>query len=207
MALKDKMHIPDRADAKTKRQSKPIGIILEFLALFAFWLILSGHYKAEFIIYGALAAGLVTFMTHDLVAFAFERVEKETGSIGASLSRVWHFMLYLPWLLYQIIMANIQVALIVLNPRMPVDPAFLQFRTRLRRSYAQVIVANSITLTPGTITVNLEDGKYIVHALEPSSAGAILDGSMPNRVGAFFLEEKAPAPEPHWAHSIEELES
>jgi multicomponent Na+:H+ antiporter subunit E len=200
------MRVPVRSGYQAHWRKNAVGLALQFLALFAFWLVLSGHFKAEFIVLGALSAGLVTFLTHDLVSFVFERDQKEKTNPLLTLSRIGLFLLYLPWLFSRIVLANIQVALIVLNPRMPVEPALLQFRTRLRNTYAQVIVANSITLTPGTITVSLKDGQYIVHALVPSSAGEILQAKMQNKVGAFFLEEKEPPPKPLWAHSLEELE-
>lgn len=182
-----------------------LATALQFTVLFVFWLILSGHYEVRFIVLGALSAGLVTFLTHDLVSFVFERDEKEKTDPRLTFLRIGHFLGYLPWLLSRIVLANVRVACIVLNPRMPVEPALLQFSTQLQKTLAQVILANSITLTPGTITVNLKDGRYIVHALVPSAAGEILEAKMQNKVGAIFLEEKEPPPTPLWAHSLEEL--
>ena len=115
------------------------------------------------------------------------------------------FLAYMPWLLYQIIKANIQVASIVLNPKMPIDPVFLQFNTQLKRKVAQVILATSITLTPGTVTMILENGRYTVHALVPGSAGDLVEANMQNKVGAIFMEKKEPPPDVRWAHSLEEL--
>lgn len=196
--------MPKKATNRYRRERLTI-VASEFITLFVFWLVLSGHYHAKFIVLGALSAGLVTFLTHDLVSFVFERDQKEKTDPRLTFLRIGHFLAYLPWLLSRIVLANVQVASIVLNPRMPVAPAFLQFRTRLQRTFAQVIVANSITLTPGTITVSLKDGRYIVHALAPSTAGDILEAKIQNKVGAIFLEEREPLPTPLWAHSLEEL--
>jgi multicomponent Na+:H+ antiporter subunit E len=201
------MDISGRANRKAHRQKSLGSLVLQFVALFIFWLILSGHYQAEFIVLGALAAGLVTFLTHDLVSFIFERNQKEKADPRLTLLRIGHFLGYLPWLLSRIVLANIQVAIIVLNPRMPVEPALLQFRTRLQSTFAQVIVANSITLTPGTLTISLKDGQYIVHALVPSVAGKIREAKIQNKVGAIFLEKKEPPPTTLWAYSLEELET
>ena len=76
----------------------------------------------------------------------------------------------------------------------------------MQKTFAQVIVANSITLTPGTTSVSLKDGEYIVHALVPSAPKDILNAKMQNKVGAIFLEEKEPPPTPLWAHSLDEIE-
>jgi multicomponent Na+:H+ antiporter subunit E len=196
-----------KAPKVTKYQPRQLAsIVLQFIILFVFWLVLSGHYQAEFIILGALSAGLVTVLTHDLVSFVFHRDEREKTELRLTFVRVGRFFTYLLWLFYQIVLANVQIAYIILNPRMPIAPAFLQFHTRLQRTFAQVIVANSITLTPGTITISLKDGRYVVHTLVPSSAEKILKADMQNKVGAIFLEEKEPPSTPLWAYSLEELE-
>jgi len=181
------------------------GIALQFGALFLFWLILSGHFQVEYIVLGVLSAGLVTFLTHDLLSSVFRHGEKQRTNL-IPFTQIWRFLIYLLWLLSKIVMANLRVAYLVLHPRMPIAPAMLQFRTRLQRDISKVIVANSITLTPGTITVSLENGKYIVHALAPSLASSILKAQLQNKVGKIFMEEKEKPPAPLWAHSLEELE-
>jgi multicomponent Na+:H+ antiporter subunit E len=148
---------------------------------------------------------LVTFLTHDIFSAIFHHEETDEDSIQLAVLKFLRFLAYMPWLLYQIIKANIQVASIVLNPKMPIDPAFLQFSTRMKRTVAQVILATSITLTPGTVVVRLEDGRYTVHALVPGSAGDLVEANMQNKVGEIFMEEKEPPPEVRWAHSLEEL--
>ena len=197
-----------QAPKATKRYwHKRLAIIaLQFTFLFAFWLVLSGHYNTKYISIGALSAGLVTFLTNDLFYSLFKKGEKEQISPRNSLLQIWRFLAYLPWLLSRIIIANIQVAYLVLHPRMPIKPVLLQFQTRLQRSFAQVILANSITLTPGTVTVNLENGKYTIHVLVPPSARELLEARMQNKIGAIFMEKKESPPAARWAYSLEELE-
>ena len=179
---------------------------LQFSILLLFWLILSGHYQTKYILMGVIAAGMVTLFTHDLFYSLFHHPSEKKTNVWLALLQIWRFMAYLPWLFSRIIIANIQIAYLVLHPRMPIEPALLQFRTKLKLNLAQVILANSITLTPGTVTVNLEDGKYIIHTLVPSSAQEILTARMQNKIGAIFLENKEPPPAPQWRHSLEELE-
>ena len=179
---------------------------LEFAILFVFWLILSGHYEAKHIFLGVLSAGLVTFLTNDLFYSLSHPGEKEHNNTRFAWVQLWHFLAYLPWLLSRIINANIQVAYLVLHPRMPIEPVLLQFRTRLQSNLAQVILANSITLTPGTVTVNLEDGRYIIHVLVPSAADDILEARMQNRIGAAFGDNQEIPPAAGWVYSIKELE-
>jgi len=187
-------------------QNRLLSIILQFVVLFAFWLLLSGRYQAKYIIIGAISAALVTFLTNDLFYFALQRNELPGIKARQVLLQIWRFILYLPWLLLQIILANVQVAYLVLHPRMPIEPGLLLFRTKMRKGIAQVTLANSITLTPGTITASLEEGNYIIHNLKPPLASSLVEGTMQNRVAHVYLEEEEPKPETRWVHSLEELE-
>lgn len=196
------------SDGKAKplvRLGKISGIILQFGALFLFWLILSGHYTLKYILFGVASAALVTFLTHDIFSDIFRSKDIKADSVRLDVLKFLRFLAYMPWLLYQIIKANIQVASIVLNPKMPIDPAILQFSTTMKRKVAQVILATSITLTPGTVVILLEEGRYTVHALIPGSAGDLVEAKMQNKVGAIFSEKKEQPPDTLWAHSIEEL--
>ena len=196
-----------RLQKTTKRgQKRLISVVLQYVLLFAFWLILSGRFEAKYIVIGVLSAGLVTYFTNDLFHFALsygERVEAKTRLV---LLQLWRFLAYLPWLLSRIIMANIQVAYLVLHPKMPIDPGLLVFRTRMRKGIAQVTLANSITLTPGTITTSLENGQYIIHTLKRSLAGELESATMQNKVATVYLDEKDPPPATQWVHSQEEIE-
>ena len=177
--------------------------IQQFVLLFAFWLILSGHYQAKYIIIGAAAAAVVTWFTNDLFHSALHRGEFREIRTRLILLQLWRFIAYLPWLLSRIIMANVQVAYLVLHPKMPIDPGLLVFRTRMKKGISQVTLANSITLTPGTITVSMEDGQYVIHTLKRPLAGELEDATMQNKVGTVYLEEKEPPPATSWLHSIE----
>jgi len=202
---KAKSAVQPQEITKHNRHNRLASVVLQFVILFVFWLVLSGHYEARYIAIGAVVAGLITFLTNDLFRSLFENGKKEKTSAKSTLLQWWHFLAYLPWLLSRIIKANIQVAYLVLHPRMPIDPVFLQFRTQMRRGISQVTLANSITLTPGTVTVNLEDGRYVIHVLVPSAAGEILEARMQNKIGPIFREKEEKPPTTLWKYSIEEL--
>ena len=102
----------------------------------------------------------------------------------------FRFLLYLPWLLYQIFLANIHVMRLVLHPRMKdlIDPKIIAFDSKLKSDMARVTFANSITLTPGTITVYVSVyGRFSVHAIDQAS-GKALPGEMEERIGKVFGE-------------------
>ncbi len=186
-------------------QNRLFSIILQFFVLFAFWLLLSGRYQAKYIIIGVISAALVTFLTNDLFYSVLQRGERLGVKTRQVLLQIGHFILYIPWLLLQIILANVQVAYLVLHPRMPIEPGLLLFRTKMRKGIAQVTLANSITLTPGTITTSLEDGNYIIHNLKPPLASSLVDGTMQNKVAHVYLEEEYPKPKVRWVHSLEDI--
>ena len=178
---------------------------IEFIVLFLFWIILSGQLKIKYLLIGMFASALVTFLTHELIY-------NKTLSIGkgTSLSYIFkcasRFMLYLPWLILAIMKANITIALILIRPRMPIDPGFLQLETKLKKSLSLVTLANSITLTPGTITVELEDGKFIIHSLVHKCAGDLETSLMQNKVARIFGDnEDTTSPKCLWVHSQREL--
>ena len=187
------------------RHKRLISVVLQFAILFAFWLILSGHFQIKYILIGVFSAGLVTFLTNDLFYAALRYGERVEPGIYSVFIQILRFVAYLPWLLSRIIMANVQVAYLVLHPKMPIEPGFLIFQTRMRKGMAQVTLANSITLTPGTITVSLEKGEYIIHTLKPPLAQELVDAVMQNKVAAIYMEEKEQPPVTSWAYSLEEL--
>jgi len=151
-----------------------------FILLFAFWIIMSGHFDLFHLSLGALCALLVSLFSHDLL---FENIAAQGRHVTIA-----RFMLYLPWLIYQIVVANLYVAYLVLSPKMTIDPRITRFKTTLKSDLARVTLANSITLTPGTITMDIQDGQFFVHALTGKMEDSLLTGQMEERVAHVFLE-------------------
>jgi multicomponent Na+:H+ antiporter subunit E len=180
-----------------------ISVGVKAMVLFAFWLALSGRFAPAQLIMGALGVVLVLALNRDvshLRPVTRRRGLRETLLIG------WRRFAYLGWLLYAIVVANIQVAYLVLHPRMPIDPVLLRFRVPWRGEATQTVLANSITLTPGTVTVDLRDGEYTVHSLAPSMAQPLTSGRMQMRVAAMFEEEAEEDPAYTMVRSVGDLE-
>ncbi len=91
-------------------------------------------------------------------------------------------LLYIPWLLWQIALANLHVARVILDPRLPVKPQMLRLKGSQRTDLGRVIYGNSITLTPGTVALDLREDRILVHALTETSAQGLLEGEMDRRV-------------------------
>lgn len=154
--------------------------------LAGFWLLLSGHYDVMHISFGVFSVSVIMLLHYPLRKRLFDQeVANETQKLC-----IVRLFLYIPWLLWQIVVASLQVASVVLNPRCPIDPAVVKFRTSLKNTTYRVILGNSITLTPGTITLRIEGDEFLVHSLMDASSSGIIDGSLPGQVARLF--EKHP---------------
>ncbi len=144
-----------------------------FLALFAFWLLLSGYFTAFLIAAGAGSALAVV-----IFARRMEVVDREGLPIhvGAAVVTYW------PWLAVQIAKSAWDVSKRILHPRLPISPTLVRFRPSQTSTVGLVTHANSITLTPGTITVEATHDEFLVHALTRKGAQAVVDSEMDRRV-------------------------
>ena len=114
------------------------------------------------------------------------------SSVGWLLRSVVRFAAYLPWLAYEIVVANVYVAWLVLHPRLPIDPTLVRFDTTLGSERGQVLLAQSLTLTPGTVTVDASNGVFVVHCLSRRSRRGLAEGGLQRKIASIF-EETAPA--------------
>jgi multicomponent Na+:H+ antiporter subunit E len=151
-----------------------IAVGLPAILYFGFWLLLSGHYEPFYLALGALSSLAVAVTTRDL--------ELATTALRV----VPGFLAYLPWLLVQIVKANIEVVRVVLDPRLPADPVVVRVTTPLRSPLGITTLGNSITLTPGTITLDVEGQELVVHALTRAGAGGVQSGAMDARIARIF---------------------
>lgn len=157
------------------RQTLP-SFVLTFVVAITTWVILSGRFDVFHLFLGVLSSLVVAFFSRNLL-FSDADFQRLPGE--------WfRFMCYLPWLIYQVFIANIHVMYLVFHPNMMdlIDPQIIQFKSRLRTQMAHFIFANSITLTPGTITVHVSPlGDYSVHSIDKVS-GEALPGEMEERI-------------------------
>jgi len=168
--------------SRPARRSFVRNNIVLFALLFGLWLLMSGHYDRFHVVIGfhcSLLVVLVNLRLNKYFLLSDELCEKKPLRPG-------RFLFYVPWLIGQIVIASLQVAGVVLRRRMPVHPSLVRFKTRLPCRAARVILANSITLTPGTITVLLEGDEYLVHSLIDASHSGIVDGTLPGQVARLY---------------------
>ncbi len=147
-----------------------------WLFCFGLWLLLSGYFDVPLLLsFGALSCALVVF-----VAWRTEVIDPEEQPLRLRFNL--HIFSYWPWLLWQIVLSNLDVAKRILDPRLPISPTLITLKPTQRSDLGRVIYANSITLTPGTVTTALSGDTLEVHALTREAADSLLEGDMDRRV-------------------------
>jgi multicomponent Na+:H+ antiporter subunit E len=149
--------------------------------LFAVWLLLSGHYTPFITTLGVASSALVV-----LITLRMDVADHEGHPIHLS----WRALTYLPWLMIEIVKANIDVAKLILSPKLAITPTLLRVKASQTSDLGQVIYANSITLTPGTISIDVANGEILVHALSRDGAEALIEGEMDRRVTKMAGEDR-----------------
>lgn len=165
-----------------KTQKRKSSFVISFFILLIFWIVFSGRFDLFHFTLGVISCSIVAWFLANLSI-------PNPRPIG--MFRLWlNFILYFPWLIWQIFLANLHVLVLVLSPNMMerIDPHILKIKTRIKDELGLVTFANSITLTPGTITVHISMyGDIKVHAIDKESA-ASLPGEMEQRVARIFGE-------------------
>jgi len=173
----------EESPAKTRRPGRlRITFIISFLILFLLWIVFSGKFDGFHLALGLISSAIVATISGDLLF---------TSRQPQGLFSLWiRLFAYIPWLIYQIFLANVHVMYLVFHPRMMelINPQIIEFDSRLKSDYGRTTFANSITLTPGTITVNVTVlGRFSVHCIDDQS-GLSLPGDMEERIVKVFRE-------------------
>lgn len=159
-----------------------IKIMVTAVILFAFWILLSAYFDAFHLLAGAACAMIVGVLSHDLLF---------TRPVRGGVRTLLHFIHYCGWLFIEIWLAGLDVAYRVLHPDLPVDPQVITFETPFSDDIVRTVFANSITLTPGTITVDVTGSTFTVHALTREAARDLTEGrSIEKRVHRMFPEKE-----------------
>jgi multicomponent Na+:H+ antiporter subunit E len=143
-------------------------LLISIFILFVFWLMVAG-FSWQGMTVGLICAVAVAWGNRDLL-----------GSLGAGPfmrpGKLHLFLGYLLVLLWQVVLANVEIAKILLSPQLPIQPGIVTFDPGLRTEFGRTLLANSITLTPGTLTLEVGDeGIFTVHALTIAAARDVVE--------------------------------
>lgn len=144
-----------------------------FFSLYVFWLLLSGYFTPFLMIAGAGSSLAVVLYTRRMQVLDPE---------GQPLQLLLPAPPYWGWLLVEILKSGWSVVRIIVDPKMPISPTLVRFKPSQKTSVGLVTHANSITLTPGTITVQAEPHEFLVHAITRDGAAGVFDSDMDRRV-------------------------
>ena len=150
---------------------KKIGLWLALMS--GTWWLWSG--KTDFLI---VVFGVVSVLGTVLL---FARMDDKAG--GSPEYRLGiRPVLYLPWILWEIVKANVDVIKAICSPSLNISPRMIRVKATQKTEIGQVVYANSITLTPGTITLDVRNGEMLVHALTKDTAAGLQTGDMDRKV-------------------------
>ncbi len=143
---------------------------------YIFWLVLSGHYTPTLMIIGAVSSVAVVALSSRMAV-----IDREGHPIYLLVRASW----YWPWLVWQIIKSGVDVSRIILSPSLPISPTLINVKATQKSVVGVVTYANSITLTPGTVSVEVEDDEITVHAITRAGAMDLAEGEMDRMVSRF----------------------
>ena len=151
-------------------------LMLKTLSFFLIWLLLSASFDIFHMGLGLLAAFGVAWLNTDRAA---------SRSAIPRLRIVWYF----PWLLGRILQSGFHLSAVILHPALPIDPKLIRYRTELREEAGIVLLGNSITLTPGTITAEVNSQDLVVHAIDDQSADDVTSQRLEQKIAGLFAEK------------------
>ena len=144
------------------------------LVLFVLWLLLSESFRPAHMAVGLASALVVALLRTD-------------PSVSRTYSVRWgHALLYFPWLFGRILLSGLHLSYLILHPRLPIKPYLFRHRVRLGNDDAVMLMGNSITLTPGTVTVEAGAEELVVHAMDDASGQDVTSGRLERKVANVF---------------------
>ena len=143
--------------------------------LLLFWIILNGKFTWEIFTIGALICAALYLFLYRFLGYS---PKKEL----AVLKKGWHLLIYVVILIKEVILANCKVIYYIYNSKLEVEPRVVSFRRKFKEESHKVMLAESITLTPGTITIHLEGNRFTVHCLDKDMALGLNSSTFVDRI-------------------------
>jgi multicomponent Na+:H+ antiporter subunit E len=164
------------------KRINPRNIILHFLLMMTFWLVMSGMFDIFHISMGILSVVIVLFVNTKIRNYNFFD-EAEYRAVQFNILRFFYFIFFLVW---EIISSSFRIAYVIIHPKMPIKTGIIKFKTNLPNMNAKVLLGNSITLTPGTVTLQIEKDEFLIHSLTNEALEAHIDHSLAVEVAKLY---------------------
>ena len=163
--------------ATQSRQMSTGFLFLKAMSLFVLWVLLSGSFE-----WIHLGLGLI-------FSFSIAWINAGHSPFVLKFGLCLRILLYLPWLFYKIIQSSLHLSRLILHPALPIDPQLISVESKLRHNAAVVLFGNSITLTPGTITAEVDRNNLIVHAMDKALSEDFESKEMESKIADIFKDE------------------
>lgn len=164
---------------ETRASRSPLYSALTFGVLMVIWVVFSGFLDPFHLSLGLISCGIVTWLSSGLL------FDDRTITIRRRAIQTVRFASYVLWLTWQIVLSNIAVLKLAFAPRTSLQPQIVRYRTPLKSDFEKFLLANSITLTPGTVTIKILGDTFYIHAIDDGAAAG-LNGEMDRRIARIF---------------------
>lgn len=162
-------------------RARPISsqfLALKTAALFVLWVMLSAKFDLYHLVLGLVLSFFVAWINSGHSSFVPRFF-------------LWgKILLYLPWLFTRIVQSSLHVTKLILHPKLPIHPRLIRYETTLQETPAIVLLGNSITLTPGTITAEVDGQVLLIHAMDEASLEDVLSGRLESKIADVFRERE-----------------
>jgi multicomponent Na+:H+ antiporter subunit E len=167
--------------AESKKEPKHVlGYrLLIFGVLMIIWSVFSGIFDWFHPGLGVISCGFVAWLSGDLI------FEDRTIAISSRFGQFFRMLGYIVWLMWQVVLSNLHLLKLAFQGPKSLSPQIIRYETNLKSDFEKFLLANSITLTPGTITMKILGNTYYIHAVSDFTAKG-LDGEMERRISAIF---------------------
>ncbi len=157
----------------TDTNNNPMRYIRSVLFIAIIWLLLSGHYSTLILSLGVLSVLVVTWFV-----WRMDRVDGELGELPMRP----RLLKYLLWLMWQVVLSNIDLVRRIWDPTLPIRPTWQRLDIKVTSPLAKMLYANSITLTPGTLTTDVREDHFMVHSLTTEGIDELRKGGMEKQI-------------------------
>jgi multicomponent Na+:H+ antiporter subunit E len=165
------MSLFGRKHSLARYEARLSSVLLLLLLLAVAWVLWSGLYKPIVLGLGAFSCVLSAYLAHRMGFFRHQPLMTLLPGLPA----------YWWWLLREIVVSSVEVACVILKPSLPISPTVVEIQAKPQSEAGQVILGNSITLSPGTVTLDLHEGQLLVHCLTSESARGLENGEANRR--------------------------
>ncbi len=156
-----------------------------FIIYFLLWVVLNERLTVEIAIFGAVISTVLYLFTIKFMDYSPKRE-------WAAIRKIPRALKYAFFLLKEIVLSNFNVIRLILSPRYEVEPQLVYFKTKLTNEIDRVVLANSITLTPGTITVSAEENLMCVHCLDKTLSEGLENSDFEQKLLELEAMDKQP---------------